>query len=221
MAKIVRKNQKIFGASSSVNQIGVFGSFAAGAIAYSTDVETIQSLSQWDQGWFSAVVGNNSPAIEDVNAADYVWGYQLAYLFQSGIPEWNTSTVYYIGSFTTDGLGNIFYSLTDTNTGNALTSTSNWYKISGPPAVQSPAGDYTIVPGDTLVRMTGTHTATVPDVAGLKRPFTIKNIGAGTISIAFTGGQLADGQGSLSLPEQYGFFTLFPNGTGFDITAWG
>ena len=54
-----------------------------------------------------------------------LYGYQLAYLMQEGVPEWNADTTYYIGSIVNDGLGNCYRSLTDSNLNNALTDTTN------------------------------------------------------------------------------------------------
>lgn len=126
MAKITREVAKIFGSTAGVNQIGQFGSLAAGSPAYSTDPGTIQNLSQWLSGWFEAVIGANSPAIEDMNAFCYVVAYQIAYLMQTGVAEWNSETTYYIGSLANDGLGNTFVSITDDNLNNALTDGANW-----------------------------------------------------------------------------------------------
>lgn len=128
MAKIARKNQKIFGSGASSTQIGVFGSLAAGSAATSTDPDTIQSLSNYLNGWYDAIVGFNSPAIEDANGLDYLWSYQLAYHFQAGIPEWNSATTYYIGSIANDGAGKIYASIQDTNLNHALTNTT-WWKV--------------------------------------------------------------------------------------------
>ena len=119
MAKITRKLMKIFGSGAGNQQRGVFGSLAAGAVAYSTDVETIQSLGEWTEGWFAAILGGNSPAIEDMNSMSYVYAYQLAYLMQQGIAEWNAETTYYIGSLVSDTSGNIYRSIADDNLNNA------------------------------------------------------------------------------------------------------
>lgn len=125
MSKITRKVAKQFGSTSGVDQVGVFGSFAAGSVAYSTDPDTIQSLSQFLAGWFDAVLANNSPAIEDMNALFFVIFYQLAYLMQEGIAEWNSATTYYKGSLV-NLAGQVFVSITDNNTNNALSDLTNW-----------------------------------------------------------------------------------------------
>lgn len=126
MAKIARKNMKIFGSTAGFEQIAEFGSLAASSPVFSTDPETIQSLPQYLEGWFAAVLAGNSPAIEDMNALCFLYAYQLTYLMQEGIPEWNTNAIYFIGSLASDGAGLVYQSLTDDNTGNALSSATNW-----------------------------------------------------------------------------------------------
>lgn len=155
MAKIVRKLQKLFGSTAGPTQIGVFGSFASGSPAYTTDPVTIQSLSEYAAGWFAAVEGDNSPAIEDWNALFFLAFYQLSYLFQEGVAEWDATTTYYIGSIVNDGLGNLYASTQDNNINHVVSNVSFWKLASGSaggsnvtidPATQSP---YTISAGDT------------------------------------------------------------------------
>lgn len=119
---------KVFGSLAGASQLGKFGSLAAGSAATTTDVEEMQSLANYLTGWFGAVVGGNSPAIEDMNALCHVFAYQLAYIMQSGVPEWNTNTTYYQGSMVTDtaGSGLIYTSLVDDNLGNAVTNATKW-----------------------------------------------------------------------------------------------
>lgn len=148
MSKILRKVQKIFGINAGFDQIAVFGSLANTSPAYSTDPAVIQSLTQYDDGWFEAVIGDNSPAIEDVNALDYVETYQLAYLMQTGVPEWDATTTYYIGSFASDGLGNLYYSTVDNNINNAFTDGTKWQLYGGLTTNINPA-NVTVVSGKT------------------------------------------------------------------------
>jgi hypothetical protein len=127
--KIVRKLQKLFGSTAPSTDIGKFGSLAAGAPATSTDPDIIQSLPNYLQGWKGAVIGGNSPAIEDVNAIDFLFARQLAYIFQNGIPEWDTATEYFINSYVSRN-GNIFKSLTDNNISNDPDlSPANWVDV--------------------------------------------------------------------------------------------
>lgn len=142
MAKITRKSQKIFGGDLTASgNIGVFGSLKAGSPAYSTDPETIQS-SHYPLGWADAVVANNAPALQDMNGLFYNDSYQLAYLSQTGVPEWDDATTYYIGSVVNDGTGRLYTSLTDNNLNNALSSSANWKSIENSSPVD--AKNYTL-----------------------------------------------------------------------------
>lgn len=148
MTKIVRKNQKIFGSTAGFQQIAKFGSLAAAAPSFTTDPEVIQSLSNYLQGWFAAIIGGNSPATEDMNAILYLYAYQLAYLMQEGVAEWNTDTTYYIGSVVNDGAGVLYVSLTDNNTGNLLSDATKWGYFGGT-TTNINAQNITVVSGKT------------------------------------------------------------------------
>lgn len=120
MAKINRFHQKIFAENapgSGAGGVGKFGSLAAGTPTLSTDPATIMSLSNFSDGWLSAIIGNNSPAIEDMNALFYVITRQLAYLLQAGIAEWDPTTAYYSNSSVMHQ-GVVYISKTNNNVGN-------------------------------------------------------------------------------------------------------
>jgi hypothetical protein len=93
--KLSRITQYIFGGSAGTAQIAQFGSLAAGSPQFTTNLATIQALSEYLGGWFAGVISGNSPAIEDMNALFYLTTSQLAYLFQEGIPEYDSLTTYY------------------------------------------------------------------------------------------------------------------------------
>jgi hypothetical protein len=191
MSKILRKNMKIFGISAGAQQIGKFGSLAAGLPAYSTDPETIQSLSNYLAGWYAAVIGNNSPAIQDVNAVCYLFAYQLAYLFQTGVAEWNTDTTYYIGSFASSG-SNIYVSLTDDNQGNAVTSRTNWKKVGPDLDPRSTTSADTATAADSMILADPTSASfiqKVPAIAAVANGFelNIKNITTGSNIVTVDG----------------------------------
>jgi hypothetical protein len=131
MARLTRKNIKVFAGNATNN--GVFGSLQASDPVTTTDVETIQSLSAWGEGWNSATVtGEKLPPLEEFQGVQYVTTYQQAYLMQEGMPEWAASVTYYKGCLakevTSTGF-RIYNSLTNDNTGNMLSDTSNWKKI--------------------------------------------------------------------------------------------
>lgn len=131
MAKLVKKYMKVFGNAAGANQIGKFGSLAAGLPAYTTDPNQIQTA-EYEVGWYGAILGNNSPAIQDVNALDYLYGYQLAYLMQAGVAEWDAVTPYYIGSIANVG-GILYKSITDNNVNNLVTDVAHWCPYSSDP----------------------------------------------------------------------------------------
>ncbi len=127
MAKIARKLQKQFGGGISPSgNIAKFGSLAAGTPEYSSDPVQIQSYPQFLQAWQAATVGVNSPAIQDRNALDYLFSYQLTYILQQGIAEWDIGQEYALNGFCAVA-GVIFVSKTNANIGNdPLTDTNNW-----------------------------------------------------------------------------------------------
>jgi hypothetical protein len=230
MAKLSRYTQKIFGSSAGSNQLGEYGSFAAGSPArYSGSTITpaiIQTLSNYLTGWFGAVVGNNSPTIEDMNALCYLFAYQLAYVFQAGVPEWDSGTTYYIGSIVNDSVGNLYISLTNSNTGNALSSTANWQVHSNSTVQQGISSNYTILPTDSFVLAFGNITLTMPDattVTGLQYDIINTNASVGNvIAITTTGGQTIGSIAppyDLTQPQQ--FVGLRSDGSNWYIVAAG
>lgn len=132
MASIPRKTQKIFGGSLVANlNVAKFGSLAIGSPAYSLDLAQIQTA-EWLNGWGAAVVGNNSPALQDFNAAFLVFAQQIAYVLQRGIPEWDVGTTYYANDFCRVG-GVVYVSRTNTNIGNdPASSPTNWVSLEAP-----------------------------------------------------------------------------------------
>jgi alpha-tubulin suppressor-like RCC1 family protein len=189
MSKILRKVSKIFGSSAGTNQIAEFGSLAAGSPTFTTDPVVIQSLSNFLTGWFGAVVGANSPAIEDMNALCYLYAYQIAYLMQAGVPEYDATTTYYTGSLV-NSAGSLYRSVVDNNTGNALSNSSYWALAAGlSPGVGSngtitvnpSANPFYLVPSTSDGANIHVHTAQGPILIFLPSPaltekLTIKDI---------------------------------------------
>lgn len=144
MSKIARFFQKVFAsnyAASPTGQIAQFGSLAGGTAAYSGDPSTIQALAAWQNGWSAATVGSKSPTFQDFNAFQFVVTQQLAYLLQAGIPEYDASTTYYIGSFC-QVAGVVYVSIVDSNTGNAVTNPA-YFKLYLNYATVATTGSYT------------------------------------------------------------------------------
>lgn len=126
MAKIPRVFQKLFGSSGNVSDFGQPGSFDT-TKTNTKDPATIQGLSAFLDGLASIVPsGTYKIANEDFNSLLLLIFYQICYLMQAGIPEYDDSTTYYIGSYCQVS-GVIYVSLTDNNTGNTPSSSpTNW-----------------------------------------------------------------------------------------------
>lgn len=113
MPKIERKTQKIFAGNAATDELAVFGSMITGTPVYNDDIEALQSEA-YTEGWKAAVAANEAPFMEEMNAVQYGFSKQLAYLFQQGIAEWDAGTTYYLNSFCQVG-GVIYKSMQDEN----------------------------------------------------------------------------------------------------------
>jgi len=131
MAKLVRVYQQQFGLNGATSHFGVFGSAAANSPSEGTftkDPNSIQSLDAFtNNGWAEAVApGGYVPPLEDMNGLFFLIFRQIAYLFQSGVAEWDPSTPYYTYSIVKDPNSfNLYGSLVDNNIGNALPNQTN------------------------------------------------------------------------------------------------
>lgn len=127
MAKTVDQLLQLFGSTvNGASEVGVFGSGATGSPTYTSSITLMQSLGAWNRGWAAETIANNRPFLEDMNAVDCVFGYQLFYIKQMGIVEWNSGNTYYINSITQSS-GTVWQSLVDTNIGNnPATSPTAW-----------------------------------------------------------------------------------------------
>lgn len=226
MSKIARKTALVFGSSAGLDQIGEFGSFAAGSVEYSTDPAVIQGLAAWLTGWFGAIVGSNSPAIEDMNAFCYVMAYQIAYIMQSGVPEWDAATIYYQGSMvrTAGGTaGQLYVSLTDANINNAVSDHTNWKTFQG--GSRTLIASTALLGSDEIVRSntsSGSLTMTLPACSSTAfgKRITIKDVGTGghTTTIVGAGSDLIDGTNTYAtILSQFDSVTVYNNGTSWDV----
>ncbi len=190
MAKLTRITQTIFASLAGINQIGEFGSLAQGTPTTTTDPAAVQTAT-FAAGWFAAVLGNNSPAMEDMNGVFFEITYQLAYLCQAGVQEWDNATAYYIGSIANDGTGNLYVSITNNNVNNVLTDTGNWKSLTvslsalGDLVYGGALGNATRLPGNTTtvrkyLSQTGTGSvSTAPSWQPLQVP-TVTKITSGS-----------------------------------------
>lgn len=136
MTNYSRKSAKVFGETASAvgtdpdigPEIGQFGSAKAGTYNGTNDIDVIQSLPAWSNGWIDAVTPSQQfPTLPERTAVDYVQSYQNAYLLQKGIAEWDSATVYYTTSYCQHN-GGIYRSKVNDNIGNTpVANTSNGY----------------------------------------------------------------------------------------------
>lgn len=130
MSKLERKNHKVFGINATETKVGQFGSANATTKITTKDVEKIQALDAWEQGWEAGAVGNNRyPTQQERTGVDYEHSYQIGYMLQEGVPEWNKDTTYNKGSIVKAYNGTTlqnYVSLVDDNLNNAVTDTAKW-----------------------------------------------------------------------------------------------
>lgn len=209
MARTPRIFQKLFGSTGTTVQFGKFGSIAAGLPANTKDPTLIQSLSNFLDGWYAAIIGNNAPAIQDMNALFFLAYYQLTYLFESGVPEWDAETTYYIGNIVNVG-GILYVSVTDTNLNNAVTVVANW-KLYGSNLTQIADANYTTLFADQMIEIAATtaeRTVTMlAAAAGKFKKQTITKTDASANEVVISGAAVP-----IRLKAQYDSVTLFSNG---------
>jgi microcystin-dependent protein len=127
MAKLTRKTQKLFGENSAQDEMTSFGSPTLGTPTFTRDLDIIQST-EFANGWFPTILdGAIRPYAEDMNGMFYLFTYQLKYLFEQGIPEYDAGTKYYTNSICKYGT-DLYISLVDDNIGNNPISTTGYWQ---------------------------------------------------------------------------------------------
>lgn len=198
--KLVRKTASIFcgGLSAGSQQVEQFASkVQSGTPNYTVDPAVIQSGAAgawWASGWDEALVAPNSSEYkQDRNGVDLVFSYQLAYLLQQGLAEYDAATPYFQFSIVEYG-GDFYMSMVDNNTGNQPdTHPAQWRKTSAQPTttrLTSGSGTYTPPDGCVFiaVRMVGGGGGATND--GADTTFGTFTAGGGK---KYTGGGSVDG----------------------------
>lgn len=188
MAKITRAFQKIFADGiTATGNIAEFGSLAEGSPQYSKDPVQIQSRAAWLSGWAAATIGNQSPAFQDFNGYQYLISRQIAYLLQAGIAEWDTTTVYYIGSFC-QVAGVVYKSKIDNNQGNAVGENASWGVWISAAGLSGSYADLTNKPTDLISRawVNFDGSLTSPSIRASKNVSSVTKLGTGNFRVDFT-----------------------------------
>jgi len=199
MGLLTRAVQKIFGSTGGTGEFGQIGSKAAGAPTTTKNLETMQGLSEYLLG-MNAIVSDQGtsvlPYLEDINSLFFLTTSQLAYLMQSGVPEWDDATEYYLGVsvvlhdgilwkdiYGTGGTPNLNFSPT--------TNLDKWQPISIDSAlVDSGAADaYVLAP------VAGTYVAAYYDQMKVTFKASATNTGASTVDIDSIGAK------NITLPD--------------------
>ena len=154
MAKILRVPQKLFGSTGTGTDFGQPGSLPLGTKVNTQDPAVVQALAAFTDGLASIVnTGGKKIALEDLNSLFQLIFRQIAYGFQSGIPEYDATTVYYIDSFCQVS-GVVFISIADSNTGNTpATSPTKWkiYQVVRPSFLSELTTPLLLATGDATV----------------------------------------------------------------------
>lgn len=101
MPKLAKKIPKLFAKNAAIDTLGQIGSLRAGTPNVSKDPTVLQALPNFEDGWPSIVIGNNAPAIEDMNALFFVVFYFIKSIYENGLPELDLDETYYVNSVLT------------------------------------------------------------------------------------------------------------------------
>jgi hypothetical protein len=213
MAKITRKPQSIFGSGAGSAQLAQIGSLAAGSPQFTSDPAVMQALSNYTDGLFDVVIGENSPAIEDLNSLFYLATYQLAYLMQQGIAEYDGSTTYFQNSVFQSG-GSFYQTTYGSASGVSGVTPPNttYYKqvFEGSPTyvLSSSSGTFTTSGSGSVTNMTATITANNSNPISVE--FTPDGSLGSTAQLSINAD--SSGGGNVQL-------LLYKNGSSFEQTA--
>ena len=128
MVKLNRFTMPVFAGNAAQTQTSVFGTMKTSP-QYTTDVAASIGTTAYGNGWADAIEIGYAPYMEDMNTLQRAITYQILYNQQQGIPEWDSSTEYYIGSLAKLNTANgsqVYSSLIDNNVGNLVSDATKW-----------------------------------------------------------------------------------------------
>lgn len=228
MAGLLRKTLFNFAAGASNN--GQFGSAQLGTKILSNDPLVIQGTTgsgstlapstAWEDGWLDAVIGgNNLPPLEEMQGVQYVHSYEISYILERGIPEYDGGTTYNTGDITRPaGSSQLYQSLINANVANSLpnaVTNANWKylgdlaNISTPPS--SLRGGHKNLIGQWSSNTTTTYTADQVILTNSSNsPFLVNGLSISLNTATSAAGGLDTG--STAANTWYYVFTIY-NGT--------
>jgi hypothetical protein len=109
----------------------------------------------------------------------------------------------------TDPLNPIVSSTASGGSGSGITRTIS--SISSPTTAAATSGV------DYVYLVSGTTTLTLPTAVGNTNRYTVKNVGANTVTIATTSAQTIDGSASATLPVRYTSVDLISDGSNWNV----
>lgn len=170
------------------------------------------SLKNNFSGSYNVAIGEDALYTNTVGSYNTAVGYQT---FETGAAFTNSTAIGYKAVITADNtvqLGNA--SITNVKTSGTMNA--NGYVT----AFSNQGSNYTLTATDDIVSVTGTTNIALPTAIGITgRKYTVKNTGAGTVTVSTTGGQTIDGVATKSLALQYDFVTVVSDGANWFIVA--
>ncbi len=157
MPLLRRKTQRIFGEEADTQEFGQIGSKAAGNVIKTKDVNSLQQLQQYMNGLFAITRDEGTsklPYVEDLNSLFYLITYQLKYIMQAGVPEWDSETEYYSNKSIVQYGGQLYTSIDgEPNIGNIPDDTvgTYWKKL----GEATGGGEATFPIGFTYIQLPG------------------------------------------------------------------
>lgn len=189
MTKIVRYNGNLqaFASAAPGTERTLFGDVAQ------ADDLTSQINADFLRGW--GIVGpSDQPTLQDFNAMGYALGQLLAYLHQAGVPEYNATQEYFLGSIVPFG-GELYTSLQNANIGNVPdASPAAWSPVALGMALATDTGA-----ANAHVLTTDTTIQTLSDKTVIRFKATSSNTGAATANVNGTGAKAIVGGAHLAL----------------------
>ena len=163
MSRVERKTQKIFGLNGNNGIVGSELASGTNTGVLSQDLDDLQGLAAFEDGLNSVVLsGENLPPLEEIQSLDYIETSQLAYIFQEGIPEYDSGTTYFNTPSPSIvkkvGTTEVYKSLVNSNIGNPLSDGTKWALL----------GDLANIPsaalGTAAYGNTGTGNGDIPEI---------------------------------------------------------